>query len=52
MAARLPEGRKIRRENYITPGPNFLWCLNGHDKFSQYKIQIYAAIDAYSRKII
>jgi hypothetical protein len=52
VAARLPGGRKIRRENYTTPGPNFLWCLDGHDKLSQYGIQIYAAVDAYSRKII
>ena len=28
--------RKKRVENYITSGPNFLWCLDGHDKFSQY----------------
>jgi hypothetical protein len=51
VASRLPGLRKTRLENYIT-GPNFLWCLDGHDKFSQYGIQIYAAVDAYSRKII
>jgi hypothetical protein len=52
VTSRLPGLRKIRLENYITSGPNFLWCLDGHDKFSQYGIQIYAAVDAYSRKII
>jgi hypothetical protein len=52
VASRLPGLRKIRLENYITPGPNLLWYLDGHDKFSQYGIQIYAAVDAYSRKII
>jgi hypothetical protein len=52
VASRLPGLRKIRLENYTTSGPNFLWCLDGHDKFSEYAIQIYAAIDAYSRKII
>src|SRR5690348_10756476 len=41
-----------RVENYVTWGPNFMWCLDGHDKFSQYGLQIYAAVDAYSRKII
>lgn len=44
--------RKIRLENYTIPGPNFLWCLDGHDKFSQYYIEIYAAVDAFPRKII
>jgi hypothetical protein len=52
VIARRPGLRKIRLENYTTPGPNFLWCLDGHDKFSQYGIEIYAAVDAFSRKII
>jgi hypothetical protein len=52
VAARRPGGRKKRLENYITSGPNFLWCLDGHDKLAQFGIQIYAAVDAYSRKII
>jgi hypothetical protein len=52
VTSRLPGLRKIRLENYTTSGPNFLWYLDGHDKFSQYGIQIYAAVDAYSRKII
>jgi hypothetical protein len=52
VTLRLPLLRKPRLENYTTSGPNFLWCLDGHDKISQYGIEIYAAIDAYSRKII
>ena len=34
------------------PGPNYCWSLDGHDKFRQFGIQIYAGIDVYSRKII
>src|SRR5579871_3528648 len=34
------------------PGPNYCWSLDGHDKFRQFGIQIYAAIDVYSLKII
>ena len=49
---RVPGLRKRRLENYITAGPDHLWCLDGHDKLSQYGIEIYAAVDAYSRKII
>jgi hypothetical protein len=52
VAARRPGGRKKRLENYITSGPNFLWYLDGHDKLAQFGTQIYAAVDAYSRKII
>jgi hypothetical protein len=52
VAGRRPGGRKIRQENYTTEGPNYLWCLDGHDKLTQFGMQIYAAIDAYSRKII
>jgi hypothetical protein len=36
----------------VIPGPNHLWCIDGHDKFRNYGIEIYAAIDAYSRRII
>src|SRR2546423_1952574 len=51
-AARTPGLRRARIEYYITDGPNQLWCLDGHDKISQYYIQIYAAVDAYSRKVL
>jgi hypothetical protein len=50
--ARRPGLRKLRLENCSTPGPNFFWCLDGHDKSSQYGIEIYTAVDAFSRKII
>lgn len=52
VTSRTPCLRRIRQENYTTSGPNFLWCLDGHDKLAQYGIEIYAAVDAYSRKII
>jgi hypothetical protein len=52
VASRTPNLRKKRLENYITAGPDHLWCLDGHDKLAQYGIEIYAAVDAYSRKII
>jgi hypothetical protein len=55
-----PEGTAARRRGpdktrkggeFITPGPDFLWCCDGHDKFRNYGIEIYAAVDAYSRRI-
>ena len=41
-----------RRGEYITPGPNHCWSIDGYCKFEEFGIQIYAAIDAYSRNIV
>src|SRR5438067_109121 len=43
--------RKARGE-YVVPGPNFVWSVDGYEKLSQYGFQIYACIDAFSRYII
>jgi hypothetical protein len=51
-AKRHPKARKVPKAEYIVPGPNYLWSLDGHDKFRNYGIEIYGAIDAYSRRII
>ncbi|PTU22632.1 hypothetical protein P175DRAFT_0507447 [Aspergillus ochraceoroseus IBT 24754] len=37
---------------YIIPGPNFIWSVDGYLKLEPYGIEIYAAMDAYSRYII
>ena len=52
MTLRTPGMRRKRQENYIVPGPDWLWCLDGHDKLARYGIEIYGSVDAYSRKII
>jgi hypothetical protein len=44
--------RKRELKRPVIPGPNHLWSIDGHDKFRNYGIEIYAAIDAYSRRII
>lgn len=41
--------QKTPRSTYTVPGPNFLWSVDGHHKMSMYGIEIYAAIDGYSR---
>lgn len=40
------------RGEYIVPGPNFIWSIDGYDKLKPYGIQIYACIDAFSRYVI
>jgi hypothetical protein len=55
-----PAGTEARRKGpnkrhkggeFITPGPDWLWCCDGHDKFRNFGIEIYACVDAYSRRI-
>jgi hypothetical protein len=44
--------RKPRVENYLSQGPDYMWSSDGHDKFRKYGIQIYSAVDCYSRRIL
>lgn len=43
--------KKILRRAFKVPGPNWIWSIDGHEKLRAYGIEIYAAIDAYSRFI-
>jgi hypothetical protein len=52
IRARKRAYKKVHDSNFRTPGPNFMWAIDGHHKLTRFGIQIYAAIDAYSRKII
>ena len=36
------------QEKYIVPGPDYIWSLDCHNKLSDWGIEIYAIIDAYS----
>lgn len=40
------------RGEYIVPGPNFVWSIDGYCKLRPYGVEIYACIDAYSRYIV
>lgn len=44
--------RNRRKGEYIVPGPDYIWSIDGHEKLSPFGFEIYAAIDAYSRCII
>ena len=49
-----PEGvanRKSRRE-YLSPGPNFLWHLDGYDKLKTFGFLIHGCVDGFSRFIV
>jgi hypothetical protein len=41
-----------QRGTYEVPGPNWVWSMDGYCKLEFVGIQIYGAIDAYSRKVL
>ena len=41
-----------KRGAYIVPGRNYILNIDGHMKLRRYGIQIYGAIDAYSRYVL
>ncbi|XP_028416034.1 uncharacterized protein LOC114539597 [Dendronephthya gigantea] len=53
-----PEGvrerraKALRRRTYRSPGPNFVWHVDGYDKLKPYGFPIHGCIDGYSRKIL
>jgi hypothetical protein len=40
------------RGEYVVPGPDFVWSMDGYDKLKPYGIEVYACIDAYSRYVV
>lgn len=51
ITSRLP-GQRRGRINYISPGPNDVWHVDGHMKLEPFGFEIYAAIDGYSRYMV
>ena len=43
---------RLHRRRYYTPGPNFLWHLDGWDKLKPYGFCVHACMDGFSRRII
>jgi hypothetical protein len=41
-----------RKGEYIVPGPDYIWSIDGYEKLSPFGFKIYVAIDAYFRYII
>ena len=53
-----PEGvenrraHRLQRRKYQTPGPNFLWHLDGWDKLKPYGFCVHGCVDGFSRRIL
>ncbi|KAI0885049.1 uncharacterized protein GGS22DRAFT_137816 [Annulohypoxylon maeteangense] len=47
-----PGNEERRGRRFTVPGPNYVWSMDGHMKLRFAGFEIYACIDAYSRKIL
>ena len=43
---------RLKRRQYQTKGPNYLWHIDGYDKLKPFGFCIHGAIDGYSRRIL
>jgi hypothetical protein len=42
---------RIVRRRYTSPGPNFVWHVDGYDKLKPYGFEIHGCIDGYVCKL-
>ena len=53
-----PEGvetrrrHRLHRREYSTPGPNFIWHIDGWDKLKPYGFSVHGCVDGFSRRIL
>lgn len=53
-----PEGvrrrsrHKLKRRQYVSRGPNFIWHIDGYDKLKPFGFCVHGAIDGFSRRIL
>ncbi|XP_074606429.1 uncharacterized protein LOC141859469 [Acropora palmata] len=43
---------RLRRRQYHSKGPNYIWHIDGYDKLKPYGFCVHGAIDGYSRRIM
>ena len=46
------KAHRLRRGQYICPGPNKVWRADGYDKIKPFGFPIHGCIDGYSRKVL
>ena len=43
---------KLRRRQYLSKGPNYIWHIDDYDTLKAFGFCIHGAIDGYSRRIL
>ena len=44
--------KRLRRRQYVSKGPNYVWHIDSYDKLKPYGIAINGCIDGFSRNVI
>ena len=47
----LRQCKRLKRRQYVSPGPDHMWHIDGFDKLKSYGFAIHEALDGFSRKI-
>ena len=48
----LSKARRLKRREYVNPGPNYAWHMDGYDKLKPWGFPIHGCIDGFSRRIL
>lgn len=43
---------RLKRRQYLVPGPNYVWHADNHDKLKRFGFPIYGIIDGFSKKVL
>ena len=46
------QAHRLRRRQYLNPGPNYCWHADGYEKLKPYGFPIHGCIDGFSRRIL
>ena len=49
---KLRKAHRLRRREYVNPGPNHCWHTDGYDKLKPFGFPIHGCIDGFSRRIM
>ena len=50
--SRLRRAHRLKRREYLNPGPNHCWHADGYDKLKPFGFPIHGCIDGFSRRIM
>ena len=46
------KSHRLKRRQFVSPGPNHSWHIDGYDKLKPYGFPIHGCVDGFSRRII
>lgn len=52
VGSSMRRNHRFKRRQYVNPGPNWCWHVDGHDKLKPFGFPIHGCIDGFSRRIM